>query len=308
MFSRRQIAIGLLKLLLGVFAALIVLVLVLMVLFTEENWRGRRVLVRCEEGLRARGEKLELASFIPPPVAEAENFWMAPLLVPLATATQEELDRKPKAPGSPLQRLEKIDLSRAGDSPKMPRSGDYELGQPIDLVAWQRYLHQDTRQNPTLDQREAAHAVLAWLGRWSAELDEFSAAASRPSARFPLDYSKGFGMPMPHLMLLTRFAQVYRLRCVAAFEAGNIAFALQDLQTSDQIQAAIRSEPLLISYLVRLTMIKSLMQPIWQGLVERVWDEDQLQDIQAALARIDLISDYAWVARGERAVANLTYS
>ena len=306
--TARRISLVLLKIVLGFLIVLILLVLALMVLWPEENWRGRRVLARCEDELRARGEKLDLASFIPPPVPDAQNFWMAPLLAPLAIASQQDLDQVSKLPGSPVERLEKVSLNLGGTSKKWPGLGDYEIAKPVDLVGWQRYLQGDTTQDAAIDQREVGRAVLTLLHRWSPELEEFSAAANRPYARFPLDYSKGLAMPVPHVNCLFRFAQVYRLRCVAALEVGDTASALQDLKTLDRMQAAVRAEPLLLSYVVRLAIIKFLMQPIWQGSVEHLWNEDKLRDIQAMLGRIDLITDYAWVLRGERAYANLSYS
>ncbi len=296
------------RILLGFFATLILLALLLKIFCTEENWRGRRALAHCERELRARGEKLDLATFVPPLVPDAENFAMAPLLAPLAKASRQDLDRNPKPPGSPLERLDKVRLQWVGDSkPFPPGSGDYEIGKPTDLVARQRYLQKDPQQNSVANQREAARAVLGWLTRWSPELEEFSIAANRPYARFPLDYSKGFAVPVPHLIYLLRFAQVYYLRAIAALEAGDTASALRDLKTLDRMQAAIRSEPLLVSYLVRIAIIKLLMQPVWQGSVEHFWDEDQLRGIQAMLARIDLIVDYARVVRGERAIGNIMY-
>ena len=118
---------------------------------------------------------------------------------------------------------------------------------------------------------------------------------------------RGFAVPVPHLSYLLRFAQIYHLRAIAAVDAGDTASALRDLRTLDRMQAAIRSEPLLISYLVRIAIIKLLMQPVWQGSVEHFWDEDQLRQIQAMLARIDLIVDYIQAVRGERAVSNTMY-
>ena len=292
---------------LGLFLTLIILTGIFKVFCIEENWRARRALARYENELRTRGEKLDLASFVPPPVPDAENFAMAPLLAPIFKATQQELRQKPKPPGSPLERLEAVDLYRGGDSKPPVISGDYEVGKPIDLVGWQRYLQKDARQDPSTDQRVAARAVLAWLANWSPQLTEFSSAASRPYARFPVDYSKGVALQLPHLSYLLRFAPVYKLRSIAALEAGDPASALQDLKTLDRMQAAIRSEPLLVSYMVRIAIIKLMMPPIWQGCAENLWNEDQSQQIQTMLSRIDLLADYAWVVRGERALANVTY-
>ena len=46
------------RILLGFFATLILFALLLKIFCTEENWRGRRALARCERELRARGEEL----------------------------------------------------------------------------------------------------------------------------------------------------------------------------------------------------------------------------------------------------------
>jgi hypothetical protein len=307
MSTRRKAWIIAGRILLGFLATLILLALLLKIFCTEENWRGRRALAHCERELRARGEKLDLATFVPPLVPDAENFAMAPLLAPLAKASQQELDRKPKPPGSPLERLDKVSLHPGRRFEPTPGSGDYKMGKPTDLVARQRYLQKDPQQNSAVNQREAARAVLGWLTRWSPELEEFSIAANRPYARFPIDYSKGFAVPVAHLMCLLRFAQVYHLRAIAALEAGDTASALRDLKTLDRMQAAIRSEPLLISYLVRIAIIELLMQAVWECSVEHFWNEDQLREIQAMLARTDLIADYARVVRGERAIGNTMY-
>ena len=112
MSAPRKVWIIVRRILFGLFAALILLVLLFKFFCVEENWRGRRALARCEQKLRARGEKLDIAAFVPPPVPDAENFAMAPLLAPLAKASRQELDRKPKPPGSPLERLDKVNLGR----------------------------------------------------------------------------------------------------------------------------------------------------------------------------------------------------
>jgi len=307
MSTRRKAWIIAGRILLGLFATLILFGLLLKIFSTEENWRGRRALARCERELRARGEKLDLASFVLSLVPDAENFAMAPLLAPLAKPSQQELDRKPKPPGSPLERLDKVTLHPGRRFEPTPGGGDYRMGKPTDLVARQRYLQKEPSTNSAANQREAARAVLGWLTRWSPELEEFSIAANRPYSGFPVDYTKGFAVRVPHLSYLLRFAQVYHLRAIAALEAGDTASALRDLRTLDRMQAAIRSEPLLISYLVRIAIIELLMQSVWECSVEHFWNEDQLREIQAMLARIDLIVDYGRVVRGERAVSNTMY-
>jgi hypothetical protein len=308
MNARSKVWIIVRRVLLGLLVGLILLALLFKIFCVEENWRGRRTLARCENKLRARGERLDVASFIPPAVPDSENFAMAPLLAPLGESTWQELKQKPQQPGSPIERLGKVDLRASAGNPKeVLKLGDYETGRPIDFVSVQRCLEKQVPQNVIGGQHEAARAVLDWLTRWSSEVEEFSAAANRRHARFPLDYSKGIAVQLPHISPLLRFSMVYRLRASAALTAGDMQLALRDLQTLDRIQAALRSEPLLISCLVRIAIIKNMLQPIWQAAMQQSWDEDQLRQIQAMLAQIDLFADYSQVIRGERALANVTY-
>src|SRR5260221_3670136 len=52
-------------------------------LYVEENWRGKRAWENYQRGWEAKGEKFDLASFVPPPVPDEENFAMTPFLAPL---------------------------------------------------------------------------------------------------------------------------------------------------------------------------------------------------------------------------------
>jgi hypothetical protein len=73
-----------LRRILAVFAVIVAaLALTIGLLFLEENWRARTAWERCRAELTSQGEKLDASSFIPPPVPDAENLAMAPLLAPL---------------------------------------------------------------------------------------------------------------------------------------------------------------------------------------------------------------------------------
>src|SRR5436190_13079914 len=51
--------------------------------YAEENWRGYRAWEKYKQRITARGEYLEPAAFIPPRVADDDNFAMTPALAPL---------------------------------------------------------------------------------------------------------------------------------------------------------------------------------------------------------------------------------
>src|ERR1700676_2997476 len=52
-------------------------------LYVEENWRGKRAWDNYKREWEAKGEKFDLASYVPPPVPDDENFAMTPFLAPL---------------------------------------------------------------------------------------------------------------------------------------------------------------------------------------------------------------------------------
>jgi hypothetical protein len=68
---------------------------------------------------------------------------------------------------------------------------------------------------------------------------------------------------------------------------------------------SIRSEPTLISHLVRIAMLQIGLQPVWEGLADRQWTEADLTVIAGELGKQDFLADYGFAMRGERACCNL---
>ena len=66
-----------------------------------------------------------------------------------------------------------------------------------------------------------------------------------------------------------------------------------------QLTDKIRTEPFLISHLVRIAMVKLTLQPVWEGLAEHQWSEEQLVALDGELAKLDFLADYKLSMRGE---------
>jgi hypothetical protein len=58
--------------------AIVVLITLVGILYTEENWRGERAFAGYQRGLEARGEVLDWAAFVPSPVPDEQNVFKAP--------------------------------------------------------------------------------------------------------------------------------------------------------------------------------------------------------------------------------------
>jgi len=59
-----------------------------------------------------------------------------------------------------------------------------------------------------------------------------------------------------------------------------------------RLTEAIHTEPFLISHLVRIAMLQIMLQPVWEGLAEHRWSEEQLVALDAKLMKLDFLADY----------------
>jgi hypothetical protein len=66
---------------------------------------------------------------------------------------------------------------------------------------------------------------------------------------------------------------------------------------------SLRSSPFLISHLVRIAIVAIDLQPIWEGLAEHRWSDEQLVALDIELGKLDFLADYEFILRGERAFA-----
>jgi hypothetical protein len=93
---------------------------------------------------------------------------------------------------------------------------------------------------------------------------------------------------------------VYRLRALAELDARQSDAAATDVQMCLRLADAIKGEPVLISFLVRVTMLNITMQPVWEGLTAHRWNDSQLAALQVEFERVDQFDAFTKAIRGER--------
>ena len=108
--------------------------------YTEANWRGRRAWAQYRQEWEATGEKVTYADFAPPPVPDAQNVAMAPLLADsfagrwIATTNRDE-----ETIGTNHDRLD-LELWRTNTMNLWNGDfGKWQLSQSIRLQDWQTY-------------------------------------------------------------------------------------------------------------------------------------------------------------------------
>ncbi|MDD5348882.1 MAG: hypothetical protein PHQ12_01605 [Chthoniobacteraceae bacterium] len=261
------------------FFGLVVLVTLAALWIAEESFRGKRAWENHKREAEARGEKFALAAFVPPPVPDDENFAMTPLLKPLFgpdTGYGTRLGETLKIHGTPA------------NSPAPVLVGMWKA-QRVDLKGWGVYLGDPD--------------ILGALEKYDTELSEISEASRRRFSRFPIPYEEGFAARLPHITALMGLQRLYTLRALAALSQGDADRAFADEQTLNRLALSVSDEPLLISQLVRLSILSLHCQVIWEGLAAHQWSDTQLTAMQGDLSRLDLLKDVRRALESERAAA-----
>ena len=99
---------------------------------------------------------------------------------------------------------------------------------------------------------------------------------------------------LPHLADLKGCALVLRLRAVAELQNGQSEKALTDVQLMLRLAGSIRTEPILISHLVRIAVANLALQPVYDGLAEHKWSDAQLAELDRELAGLDFPPTTNW--------------
>lgn len=288
-----------------VLAGLITLVAIFV---TEENWRARRAWQSYKREQEVKGEYFTMASIVPQPVRDAENFFKAPIVEKLLAPDPDEAGGA--APLYDVKPADRIDISiYRGDSDRWPtNTGSWQRARLSDLTQWQRYFRSLTNAGtnvfPTTPQpQKPAADVLLASRKFDSTVQELRAASQRPYARLPLDYENGFqevGRMLPALSGLKRCTQMLQLRTLAELQNDQSQDALEDVKLMLHLANSLRNEPFLIAHLVRLALFAITTEPIYEGLAQHRWSDAQLADLEAELAKFDFLADYEYAMRGER--------
>ena len=274
--------------------------------YGEEDWRGWHAWNQFKREWEAKGEQFNLASVVPPPVPDDQNFALTPIVY---TSYGQILTRDGKLipeDKRDQQFVVRMRMPITLDSPAPTNwAGDRVKGTFTRLEGWQTYYRElAARTNvfpvPAQPQSPAADVLLA-LSKYDGVIEELRAASRLPHSRYPINYDSEspFMIHLPHLAPLKGCAQVLQLRSLAELQNGQPDKAVDDVRLALQLTDKVSAEPLLISHLVRAAMVQLTLQPIWEGLVEHKWSDAQLVALDAELAKLDFPAAWRLSIRGE---------
>lgn len=295
--------------------SLVMVAILISVFYAEENWRGKRAWEKYRREWEAKGEHFDREAFIPPSIPDEQNFASIPLL---AAMFDYQYDPARKADWmfvtdaakwrdyAAYQQTQQLSIYTPfhGDTPSV---NQWHAGKACDLKAWQTYYRSITNFPIAATPQDAARDVLLALSKFDGVLDEVRAASVRPNARFPVHYDEGSAAMLPHLNMLRNLSRILALRAVAELNLGRSDQAFADVNLCFRLAESIKSEPILISQLVRMAMVDIILQPIWEGLANHRWTDEQLESFQAQLMALNFLADNERCVRFARADMNSTF-
>ena len=274
--------------------------------YAEEDWRGWHAWNQFKHELEAKGEHFSLPSAVPPTVPDQQNFALTPIVF---TSYGQILTRDGKL--IPPEKRDDHFLVRM----RMPLTLDYPgptncsgnrvQGTFTRLDCWQSYYRTQAGRSNALpvgaQARAPAADVLLALSQYDQVIEELRAASCLPCSRYPINYDSEspFMIHLPHLAPLKNCAQVLQLRTLAELQIGRPDKALADVLLALQLTDKVRTEPFLISHLVRIAMLQLTLQPIWEGLAGRTWSDPQLAALDSELQKLNFASDWTRTMSGE---------
>ena len=111
--------------------------------------------------------------------------------------------------------------------------------------------------------------------------------ARRPACHFDCDYEAGVNIRLPQLYNLRMLAQALGAKARLEAQAGDTARAWDTVHTQLRLADAPRDEPLLLSQLVRIAMVRLVCDTIRQVSARALPHEQQLDHIQNSLTAFE---------------------
>ena len=280
----------------------------IVLLYAEEDWRGRRDFNQLRHAGEARGEHFDVASLVPPPIPDDQNFAMTPIMFSAYGQYFDRAGHELKPRNTNLVNQLVLDYHGGNHQAITNAVGDWRLAIPTDLTGYQQFYRTLAAKTnlfpvPLAPQSPAADVLLA-LSPFDPTIKELRRASQLPYSRFPLEYSKAdpATILLPHLAALNRSAIFLELRAIAELQTGQTSQALADVSLMEKLINSVRTEPLLISHVLRISMLRLMLQPVWEGWAAHRWSDAQLEALDVLLAHFDFVADYQLALRGDRAM------
>jgi hypothetical protein len=199
--------------------------------------------------LKAKGEPMDLAQVIPPPVPPEQNG------VPFITNALANLKSEGIHANNPPPAMQMVARGRA-------------------MIGWQQ---PDIRSSEGINRWEDLGRELAAAKN---DLDSFQNLTNHPVLDFNLDYQKGFDVQLPNLASLKRSAQWLSASALYNLHQENTANSCADVRAMLALVKGETDERILISQLVRIAITAIGANATWEILQDPDVSDDDLAQLR----------------------------
>lgn len=133
-------------------------------------------------------------------------------------------------------------------------------------------------------------------------LERARQGAALPKSRYPVDLSLGLDLPLPHLYNVKTLAQIAGFKAMLAADAGRPDEATDLLKTGLALARSLDSEPIVLSQLVRVSMLTIISADLQSCLSSGGFDDAKLAELSADFAAAEKTNLMARALIGERAM------
>ena len=154
--------------------------------------------------------------------------------------------------------------------------------------------------HPSQWSEQERQAAEAFLSAHEALIREIRELAERGGPVYPLDFSAGFAMLLPHLSKLRDCARLLHADALFRAGSGDYATAIEDIMAGLKLGAAVAGEPILISQLVRIAMVTIASDGLQLAFEPGDLPPDAARDLMRLLAQSDHRDAFAASFAGEQ--------
>ena len=259
------------KRLLTWFAVVVGTLIVLIFLFVASliawlKWSGEQEWKQAQAELRTKGEKLTYAELVPPPPPEGDNFFADPLWAEYADLVRKKNEQGTES-WEPRLPSEKFQLAQWQYAPLSPQEINRfhalmpKVPLPKNRISAFGSLRVQIRQEKDPQkQKEEALLLLDILSPAQPVLTRIAKLSERSGAQFPIRYDLGPIAPLPQITAILKLSQILNEKVFSELILEKNGEAAADTLTLLRLGFVQKDEPLLISYLVRISSFSHALQ------------------------------------------------
>jgi hypothetical protein len=167
------------------------------------------------------------------------------------------------------------------------------------------FIGRNARRIPRAHRLSEANRTAAeeYLREHSAHMDAVRLALQRPRSRFPVQFTNGFDVLLPHLEELRAEAKSFQIESLVAAERGEKGAAIEALRNVVRTSKTLSEEPCLISQLVRIGCVSMAINGSEHLLSRQQLSDSELRELQSLFENARITNGLPLALAGERAMA-----